>query len=358
MMFNKTFTHTSRFMVALCLLSSIQLACSNSTEAEPTIASPTEQQDTPKLQPHVVVAADGTADYKTVQEAIDAAPAQQQEAYYIYIKKGVYKEVLSIPQAKEHIYLIGEDALETVLTFDNYASKKKPDGTEYGTGGSASVFVQGNHFVAENLTFENAAGMNAGQAVAINITAAESAFRNCRFLGHQDTWYAGNGTYQYLKDCYISGSVDFMFGGSTAFFENCDIVSTRDGYLTAASTPKEQAYGYVFDHCRVRAEAGVGENSVYLGRPWRPDAHVVFIHTDMGKHIRSIGWHNWNNPDNEKTANYAEYKSTGIGADVASRVAWSHQLSDEEAANYTYEKVIEGKHPAFMLEGTLIQLNK
>jgi len=299
------------------------------------------------IKADAVVATDDTGDFTSLQDAIDAAPNNRKEYYYIYVKKGTYKEVVTIPQNKDYIYLYGNDATTTVLTFDNYASRVKPDGSEYGTSGSASFFVQGNNFVAENITFENTAGMTAGQALAINIGAQHSAFRNCRFLGHQDTWYAGNGTYQYLKDCYIEGSVDFIFGGSTAFFDHCQLESTRNGYITAASTPESQTYGYVFHQCTLTARPEIIESSVYLGRPWRPNAKVVFVECAMDKHIQLAGWHNWGNPDNEKTAFYAEYKSTGAGASIDTRVSWSRQLTDEQAASFSYDEVIGGKHPDF-----------
>ncbi|PRD46533.1 pectin esterase [Sphingobacterium haloxyli] len=322
----------------------ILLSCSNSSET-----TSTEEEDK-TIKADGVVAADGTGDYKTVQEAIDAAPDNAQESYYIYIKNGIYKEVITVPRNKDHIHLVGEDAATTVLTYNNYASRIKPDGSDYGTSGSASFFVRGNNFVAENITFENTAGINAGQALAINIGGAHSSFRNCRFLGHQDTWYAGNGTYQYLKDCFIEGSVDFIFGGSTAFFDNCQLESTRNGYITAASTPEDQAYGYVFHQCTLTARSEIAKSSVYLGRPWRPHAQAVFIDCAMDKHIQQSGWHNWGNPDNERTAFYAEFNSRGWGASPETRVSWSRQLPAEEAVKFSYDKVIAGKHPDFIAD--------
>ncbi|WP_240904824.1 pectinesterase family protein [Sphingobacterium sp. SGR-19] len=329
--------------VLLIAVYPILISCSNRSETRSL-----EEGETIKAD--AVVATDGTGDFTSLQDAIDAAPNNRTEYYYIYVKKGTYKEVVTIPQNKDYIYLYGDDATTTVLTFDNYASRVKPDGSEYGTSGSASFFVQGNNFVAENITFENTAGMTAGQALAINIGAQHSAFRNCRFLGHQDTWYAGNGTYQYLKDCYIEGSVDFIFGGSTAFFDHCQLESTRNGYITAASTPESQTYGYVFHQCTLTARPEITESSVYLGRPWRPNAKVVFVECAMDKHIQLAGWHNWGKPDNEKTAFYAEYKSTGAGARKDTRVSWSHQLTMEEAKRFTYENVIGDQHPKFIEE--------
>ncbi|TJZ62329.1 pectin esterase [Sphingobacterium olei] len=308
-----------------------------------------------KIKADVVVALDGTGDFTTVQEAINAAPNKRTTYFYIYIKKGSYKEVITIPKNKDHIYLYGEDAKYTILTFDNYAKRLKPDGAEYGTSGSASFFANGNFFVAENLTFANTAGMNAGQALAINIGGLRSSFRNCRFLGHQDTWYAGSGTFQYLRDCYIEGSVDFIFGGSTAFFDECHIQSTRNGYITAASTPEGQSFGYIFRNCSITAYPTVAPGSVYLGRPWRPHASVVFLQPHLGKHIRSEGWHNWGKTANETTAFYAEYKSAGEGASPDTRVAWSHQLTSNQATDYTYENTMGSQHPGFVDDGVAMK---
>lgn len=319
--------------------------------SELTLAVETDK----KVKADAVVAADGTGNFTTVQAAINAAPDNRNTYFYIYIKRGSYKEVITIPKNKDYIYLYGEDAEYTILTFDNYAKRLKPDGTEFGTSGSATFFANGNFFVAENLTFVNTAGMTAGQALAINIGGARSSFRNCRFLGHQDTWYAGSGTFQYLKDCYIEGSVDFIFGGSTAFFDECHIRSTRNGYITAASTPEGQSFGYIFHSCSITAYPTVAHGSVYLGRPWRPYAKVVFLQSSLGKHIRSEGWDNWRNVANESTAFYAEYNSTGEGASPGTRVAWSHQLTRKQATDYTYAKAMGSQHPGFVDDGVAMK---
>lgn len=284
------------------------------------------------------VAVDGTGDYTTVQAAIDAAPNNSKEYYLIAIKNGIYKEVLTIPKNKNYIYFKGEDSEKTVLTFDNYASKLNGSGAEYGTSGSASVFVKGDYFKAENLTFENTSGIDAGQALAISIEGNYSAFNKCRFLGFQDTYYAGNKTIQYLKECYIAGTVDFMFGNSTAVFDKCTIHSLRNGYITAASTEQDQKYGYVYLNCKLTSVVGMA--TVHLGRPWRPYANVVFISCEMGAHIKPEGWNNWGNVANEATAFYAEYKSTGAGYKPGERQPWSKQLTDVEAKEYTLEKIL------------------
>lgn len=294
---------------------------------------------------NLTVAQDGSGDFRTVQEAIDAAPANLEKSFVIYVKQGVYKEIVTVPLNKTRILLKGEVPGKTIITFDNYAKRLNSDGKEYGTSGSASVFIKGDNFLAENITFENTAGINAGQALAINISAGRSAFRNCRFLGHQDTYFAANGTVQYLKDCFIAGTVDFIFGGSVAFFENCEIHSLRSGYLTAASTPAEQKFGYVFSGCKITATLDLPEASVYLGRPWRPHANVVFLNCEMGAHIKPEGWHNWRNPSNETTARFSEFNSTGPGYQHGKRHAWSALLSKEQAKSYGIEHVLGNWKP-------------
>lgn len=308
-----------------------------------------------ELVPDAVVAQDGSGDYSTLQEAIDAAPTNRTSYYYIFVKKGEYKELIEIEQNKPYIYLIGEDKEQTVLTYDNHSGKPKPGGGSYGTADSRSVYVRGDHFAAQDITFANTAGMDAGQALAIYIAAPNSAFVNCRFLGHQDTWYAHEGTRQYIKDCYIEGSVDFMFGGSTTLFSNCQIHSNRgNSYVTAASTPEGQDFGYVFENCRFTSNALM--SGVYLGRPWRPYAQVVLINCTLGSHIHAEGWHNWSDPANEASAFYAEYKSTGEGANTAYRVSWSRQLTETEAARYTYENMFGAWDPHFLPENTQVVL--
>lgn len=294
---------------------------------------------------NIIVAKDGSGDYTTVQEAVDAAPESRTRPFTIFIKQGTYKGIVNIPSNKTFIHFKGAGADKTIISYDNYAKRLNDEGKEYGTSGSATVFIKGNNFIAEDLTFENTAGMNAGQALAVNISAPKSAFKDCRFLGNQDTYYAANGTVQYLKNCFIAGTVDFIFGGSTAFFENCTIHSLRGGYLTAASTPQDQKYGYVFQNCKITAKPGLPKASVYLGRPWRPYANVVFINCEMGAHIKPEGWHNWGNPENEKTARYAEYGSYGAGYQKGKRQSWSKQLSAKEAKAYTKEKVLGNWKP-------------
>lgn len=291
---------------------------------------------------HMVVAYDGSGDYKTVQEAINAVPDFRSKETRIFIKNGTYKEKLILPASKNNVTFIGEDAKSTVLTFDDYAQKLNKFGEEIGTTGSSSFFIFGNDFTAKNITFENSAGP-VGQAVAVRVNGDRIIFENCRFLGNQDTLYPnGKDSRQYYKNCYIEGTTDFIFGWSTAVFENCEIFSKEGGhYITAASTEKESPFGFVFINCKLTGDAPARD--VYLGRPWRDYAQTVFINTKMGDHIKKEGWHNWSKPTAEKTAFYAEHNSSGPGAAPKERVKWSKQLSVKEAQKYTAENILKGE---------------
>lgn len=289
-----------------------------------------------------IVAQDGSGNFKTVQEAINAVPDLRKKATVIFIKKGVYKEKLVLAGSKQFVKFIGEDVDKTILTYDDWAQKKNVFGEEKGTSGSSSFYIYGTEFSAENITFQNSAGP-VGQAVAVWVAGDKAAFKNCRFLGFQDTLYTfGKGSRQYYKDCYIEGTVDFIFGSSTAWFENCEIFCKKEGYVTAASTSDTTKYGYVFYNCKVKGEKN---SSFYLGRPWRPYAKVVYIKCDLSNVIKPEGWNNWGKESNEKTAYYAEYKNRGAGYVPEKRVKWSHQLIDEEAKEYTVEKVLSGWKP-------------
>ena len=288
-----------------------------------------------------VVSQDGSADFLTVQEAIMAVPDFRDLPTVIFVKSGVYKEKILLPTTKTKVILIGEDALNTILTFDDYASKHNRFGEEMGTTGSSSFFVFGDDFTAKNLTFQNTAGP-VGQAVAIRVTGDRAYFEHCRFVGFQDTLYAhGERSRQYYKSCYIEGTTDFIFGWSTAVFEDCEIYSKEGGqYITAASTLEDVAHGFVFINCRLTGDAP--ERKVYLGRPWRVHAKTVFINTEMGAHIRPEGWHNWNKPEAESTAYYGEFNSSGPGADSSARVAWSKQLNQNEIAAFSIAVILAG----------------
>lgn len=286
-----------------------------------------------------VVGKNGVSDFKTVQEAINAVPDFRKNETKIYIKNGIYKEKLVLPASKTQVTFIGESKTETILTYDDFAQKHNIFGEEVGTTGSTSFYVFGNNFTAKNITFENSAGP-VGQAVAVRVDGDKVIFENCRFLGHQDTLYLhGKNSRQYYKDCYIEGTVDFIFGWSTGYFENCEIYCKNKGYVTAASTEASSLYGFVFKDCKITSNAEA--NSFYLGRPWRDHAQTVWIDCYMDKHIKPEGWHNWNKPNAEKTTFYAEYNSSGPGASKK-RVAWSKKLNKNTVEKFSKQNVLKG----------------
>jgi pectinesterase len=294
-------------------------------------------------QRKITVAKDGSGNFTTVQQAIDAVKDDQKTTTVIFIRNGVYKEKLRLPASKTNVHFIGESVQNTILTYDDFASKKDSAGKDLGTSGSASFFIFGAGFSAENITFENASGP-VGQAVAVRVTGDKAKFINCRFLGFQDTLYThGNSSRQYYYKCYIEGTVDFIFGASTALFDSCTIFGKRGGYYTAASTPAGKKFGYAFINCNITGDAPPG--SYYLGRPWRPTAKTVFINCTLGKQVRPEVWHNWGKSSNEQTSFYAEYKSKGEGANATGRAPWSHQLSDDEAHEYTISNILSGWNP-------------
>ncbi|MBQ8673431.1 MAG: glycoside hydrolase family 88 protein [Bacteroides sp.] len=273
----------------------------------------------------IVVARDGTGHFRTVAEAIEHVRAFMEYTTTIYIKAGTYKEKLVIPAWIENVEFVGESAENTIITWDDHANIDK-----MGTFRTYTVRVDGHGLTFRNLTIENNAPQM-GQAVALHTEGDRLTFINCRLLGNQDTVYTGGtDTRLYFKDCYIEGTTDFIFGPSTALFKNCTIHSKRDSYITAASTPRDVKVGYVFVGCKLTAAPGV--TKVYLGRPWRPYAMTCFINCEMGKHILAARWHNWGNADNEKTARYGEYGSTGESPLTDACVDWADNPNKKEAA--------------------------
>lgn len=300
-----------------------------------------------------IVAQDGSGDYKTVQEAIDAVPAFRKKVTSIFVKNGVYKEKIVVAEPKQNIKIVGEDRFKTILTYDDYAQKENAYGEEMGTSGSSSFYCVGEGFMAENITFENSSGP-VGQAVAMWVGADKATFVNCRFLGFQDTLYTyGKGARQLYVNCYIEGTVDYIFGSSTAWFEACELHCKNSGYITAASTPETSEYGYIFNNCVVTGAEDVQQ--FYLGRPWRPHAKVVFMQSKLPAFIVPEGWHNWGKERNEKTVFYAEYQNAGPGALSQSRVKWSRQLTDMEAKKMSLSAVFGDWNAEARLEGPVIR---
>lgn len=284
------------------------------------------------------VARDGTAEFRNIDDAIEVCRAFMEYHKVIFVKKGTYKEKLIVPSWLTNIEICGEDRDNTIITYDDHANVFIP-GTDrkMGTFRTYTVRVDGNDITFRNITIENNAA-RLGQAVALHTQGDRLTFVNCRILGNQDSVYTGGiNTRLYFKDCHIEGTTDFIFGPSTAWFENCTILSRTDSYITAASTPQNVEYGYVFNRCKIVAAEGVSK--VYLGRPWRPYAHTLFMNCQLGKHILPVGWHNWSNTQNEKTTRYCEYDNHGEGAATKERAAWTRQLTKKEAAKVTLENV-------------------
>ena len=303
-------------------------------------ANPYDNPDT------LVVARDGTGQFRNVSEAIEVCRAFMDYHKVIYIKKGTYKEKLIIPQSLTNIELYGESRDETIITWDDHANivanlsplTSHPSPLKLGTFRTYTVRVEGSQITFKNLTIENNSA-RLGQAVALHTEGDMLMFIGCRFLGHQDTIYTGNArTRLYFKDCYIEGTTDFIFGPSTAWFEHCDIFCKADSYITAASTPQDVPYGYIFNDCTIRCAEGV--TKVYLGRPWRDYGYTLFMNCVLPAQIAPEGWHHWQ-VERQKTARYLEYNNRGEGARPKSRVGWSRQLTKKEAAEITLDHVFQ-----------------
>ncbi len=277
---------------------------------------------------------DGTGDFSSIQEAILAARSFPDRQIVIQIKNGIYKEKVRIFSWNTNISLIGEDRDLTIITYDDYFDKINLGRNS--TFFTATLSVEADYFYAYNLTIENTSG-EVGQAIAVSATGDQIIFENCNLKGYQDTLYAsGDYNRQYFKNCHIEGSTDFIFGGATVFFEKCIIHSLSNSYITAASTPINAAYGFVFYQCKLTA--GEGVQQVFLGRPWRKYAKTVFLACEMGNHIKQEGWHNWNQPESEQTTFYGEYPLTNTLK--KQRVAWAKDLKKKDVKKYTKSKVL------------------
>jgi len=289
------------------------------------------------------VAKDGSGDFKYIQDAIDAMRVYPLRRITLYIKNGVYNEKIVLPSDNTDVSFIGESVDKTIISFNDYSGRGKLT-----TFTSYTAKISGNRFIAENITFMNSAGP-VGQALALYVDADKAVFKNCRFVGNQDTIYAaGENARQYFVDCYIEGTTDFIFGPSTAVFQNCTIKAKTNSFITAANTPQGKKFGFVFLDCKIIVDTSV--TKLFLGRPWRSYSRTVFIRCQLPKQIAPDGWNNWGNPENEKTTFYAEYKNTGEGADTKSRVAWSKQLSEKDVKEFTPENIFSNNNSGIQTE--------
>lgn len=300
----------------------------------------------------IKVATDGSGDFKTVQEAIASVPDNSADWTTIHLAAGTYQGNIIVPKNKVKISLEGDGADKSIITWDRNVRDPKPEGAGFNPG----ALIRADDFHAKNVTFQNTSG-NHGQALALRVDGDREVFTNCRITGWQDTLMVNNGR-SYWKDCFISGRVDFIYGSGTAVFDHCEIQSRNGGHVTAASTPEDHPFGFVFITCKLTADptpwawpatdptsqpvADKPTPMADLGRPWRPYASVTYLNCEMGAHIKPEGWNNWGKADNEKTARYAEYNSTGPGANPDKRFAWTKQLTKEEADAITIQKVLGG----------------
>lgn len=319
----------------------------------------------------------GTAVFDSVTAAIASAPSNGRHPFRIRITRGHWREKILID--KPNIHLIGDDRSDCIISYDAAAGMPRPDGTPWGTWGCASVIVRAADFHAENIRIENAfdyvgnlsapkfevIGPNGAQAVALMLDAGadRSVLKNVDITGHQDTLFvdAGRSLFQH---CKISGSVDFIFGAGTAFFEGCEIVSRyrpgkeRQGYIAVPSTLQTQTHGLIFHRCRLLRESDIPDASVALGRAWRPGKQfsdgkygdpavlgtAVFLSCWMDAHIDPKGWDAmaYTTRDGQRvmlqpeTARLYEFDSRGPGAAHSMTRKW---LDQKQAEAYSYKKV-------------------
>lgn len=318
------------------------------------LAQPIDPMPTlPTDQYSAIVANDVSANYTNLQLAIDAAPDNGTKPYRILVKSGTYQGQFIVPQKKDHIELIGEDLTNTILSY-GLNVREQDTNTDLRFRGTG-VIVLGDDFHAENITFRNISGDH-GQALALRADGDRETYNHCQILGWQDTLMINKGR-DYFTNCYIAGRVDFIYGSATAIFDRCEIHSKNGGHVTAANTPKDQPFGFIFMNCKLTGDSqpwvdanGTATNVAMngtpmadLGRPWRPYASVTYLNCEMGAHIKPEGWNNWRNPTNELTARFAEYNSTGPGANPDKRFKWSKQLTKDEADEITIGLVLGGE---------------
>ena len=276
-----------------------------------------------------VVDCNGDGDFASVQACFDALPSKPAAWRTVRIMPGVYREKVTLDVYKDKVAILGYGAR---IVWNDF-SGKVVDGYEMTTYDSYTMSIQADEVYLAGLTVENDAG-RVGQAVALETRGDRIWIDRCRLIGDQDTFFTkGYVSRVYVIDTYIEGTTDFIFGPSIVYFRHCSIHCKADSYITAASTTERNRFGYIFDSCCVTAAEGV--KKLYLGRPWKSTARTVWICCELPAAIRSEGWHNWRDPARERTSFYAEWGCTGPGADRSGRVAWSHELTLEQAVEHT-----------------------
>ncbi len=309
----------------------------------------------------ITVAKDNSGDFNSIQDAINSITSYPET---IFVKSGVYYEKLELKRSD--VSVIGEDREGTIITYNDYAKMPMEDGTNRGTFRSYTMLAIGDNITLKNLTIENSAGFGGvvGQAVALFIEGNGIKVDNCKLLGHQDTLYTGplpkkekapggfRGPTEFAKrrvgnmcftDCYICGEVDFIFGSAIAYFENCHIHCLNrgekvNGYMTAPSTYEGCRYGYVFNKCDITGNCP--DNTFYLGRPWRIYGKTVLLNCRIGSHIMPELFHDWNKPESHDTSYFGIYNCEYDNFDKERKAGFVHILTDEEALEYSKEKVL------------------
>ena len=331
-----------------------------------------------------------SADYTSVMAAINSIPKDNKTPVTIFIAPGSYYEKVTLDRSFVTLEGTGTSSKDTVITYDDYAFDIMEDKSKRGTFRSYSMFIDAHDVTLNNLTIENASGdsLSHGQGIALYADGDRLVINSCNIIGHQDTLFTGplppkeivkNGFVgpkqfaprihgrQYYTNCYICGDVDFIFGSATAYFENCTIESLRripgedseeykyivkneevlsniQGYITAASTPENEAYGYVFDNCRL-ISGDCPSGTVYLGRPWRDYAKTVFINCHMGRHIHAELFHDWNKTNARESIFYGVYNNEPHKAsadEFAGRADFVRELSEKEVLSFSKERVLSG----------------
>ena len=331
-------------LLATLLLPVLPTACGSADDDTPEPFDPIHT---------VIVAADGSGDHTSVQEAFDALPVDN-KPHIVRLRPGTYAEKVTLTSRHPYVTLIGDDAAKCIITWDDYAGRPGDDGNKLGTSGCQTFLIEANDFTASNVTIANTyvnsqanTAVNSDtQAVAVQVKGDRAAFYGCRITGYQDTFY-GRGTGRvYLRDCYVEGNVDFIFGSSTILLDRCTLRMNRNNsVVTAPSTPADHRYGIVCTDCTISFPSsdevdfdGAAFSYFHLGRPWQNAPRAVFLRCEEPAALKAEGWTKMS----ADPALFAEYRCTGEGATaerLAQRANGGRQLTDAEAAEYTVAKI-------------------